>query len=119
MQLKCEIFVSKLLPCIRAIIAKTLIEKHKLTQQEVASKLYVTQGAVSQYVKNVRGKQQIDIPPLVMKKIETFSELLAKRDVTKEELHAMFCEVCRLFNSTINAEKDRSNDARNQRQESS
>ena len=53
----CETVSKLLLPTIRALIARNLMENHKMTQQEAAAKLCVTQSAISQYRRNLRGSK--------------------------------------------------------------
>lgn len=54
MKLYCEVVVGDVLPSLRALITKELIQ-NGLTQNEVAKKLGITQPAVSQYRKYLRG----------------------------------------------------------------
>ena len=51
----CELIVWYVIPTIRAELAKELI-KLGLSQKEVSERLGITQSAVSQYVKDKRGK---------------------------------------------------------------
>ncbi len=55
MRTVCEVVVKDILPATRALIAKELLESHKLTQQEAAQKMGVTQPAISQYKRDLRG----------------------------------------------------------------
>ena len=48
MKPSCEVVVKYVLPVFRAMVAKELIVKYKLSQNEVAQKLGITQAAVSQ-----------------------------------------------------------------------
>ena len=50
-----EVVVQDILPAVRALVSKELINKHKLTQQKAAEKLGVTQAAISQYSRELRG----------------------------------------------------------------
>jgi predicted transcriptional regulator len=52
----CELAVRVVIPSLRALVAKELTRTYSLKQQEIASALGVTQSAVSQYVRSVRGK---------------------------------------------------------------
>lgn len=54
MKLFCEIVV-ELLPSLRALVAEELMNEYKLSQKEIAKRLFVTQPAVSQYLRNLRG----------------------------------------------------------------
>ena len=53
----CEIIVQMILPGIRALVAKELMETHGLTQEQTADKLGVSQAAVSQYRRELRGSR--------------------------------------------------------------
>ncbi|MDP7080120.1 MAG: helix-turn-helix domain-containing protein [Candidatus Undinarchaeales archaeon] len=56
MKLPCEIIVWYLLPSIRGELAKEL-SRQGLQQKEIASRLGITQPAVSQYLKDKRGQE--------------------------------------------------------------
>ncbi|MBI4895550.1 MAG: helix-turn-helix domain-containing protein [Candidatus Aenigmarchaeota archaeon] len=60
---KCEQAVS-LFPTIRAAIARKLINENGVSQAKVAEALGITQAAVSQYMKSVRGKQLLQNPEI-------------------------------------------------------
>ena len=60
---KCEQAVT-LFPAIRAAIARKLINEHGMSQLKVAEILGITQSAVSQYLKSVRGKQILQNPEI-------------------------------------------------------
>jgi|SRR3990170_1488876 len=49
-----EIIYRSVVPTIRYMVAKRLIEDHNLTQKEVATRLGVTQPAVSNYIRRTR-----------------------------------------------------------------
>jgi len=70
-----EVVTAKLLPAIRARLAQTLLDEHKMKQVEVAKHLGITQAAVSHYKTASRG-----IDPELLKvfpEIEAFVEDLA------------------------------------------
>lgn len=56
MLLPCDTAVRLLATPLRAAVARELIVRHRLTQDEVAEMLGVTQAAVSQYASGVRGR---------------------------------------------------------------
>ena len=56
MLLPCDTAIRLLATPLRAAVARELIVKHRLTQDEVAEMLGVTQAAVSQYASGVRGR---------------------------------------------------------------
>jgi hypothetical protein len=50
-----ELASKSVIPAIRALIVKRLVEEHGMTQQEAAKRLGVTQPAVSKYLHHKRG----------------------------------------------------------------
>ena len=56
MLLPSEIEAKAVIPYLRAIVAKRLMEVYNLNQQQVAAKLGVSQAAISNYMRQTRGK---------------------------------------------------------------
>ena len=52
----CEVASKSVIPALRAMIARELIEDYGMKQEMVAQKLGVTQAAVSKYIHQVRGE---------------------------------------------------------------
>ncbi len=55
MILPCEVAVRSVIPAVRALIAKQLMEEQGLKQDQVAEILGISQSAVSKYSRKVRG----------------------------------------------------------------
>ena len=55
MMVKCEKMVHGVFPVARSLIAKKLTEVYGMSQTEAARKMGLSQPAVSQYRKDVRG----------------------------------------------------------------
>jgi len=55
MKMPCELMVTHVLPVAKGALAKELVSKYGKTQVEVARMFGVTNAAVSQYIKGVRG----------------------------------------------------------------
>jgi len=93
----CEIVVQNLLPTMRALIAKELIEKYKFTQQDAASKLGLTQSAISQYLRNLRGSKVkiLKKDAKVQKEIENFASKLASGKLDSSNAIEPFCNICK------------------------
>ena len=66
-----------MIPALRAIIAKTLAEKHEVREEIISKMLGVTQAAISNYIRGTRGD-----PELIKK-------LLAEKQVAE-----MIHEIC-------------------------
>jgi predicted transcriptional regulator len=96
MSVPCEVAVKCVLPVVRAMIAKELIEKHRMKQAQTAELLRVSQPAISLYCRKLRGKaidleQDHDVTNLIHKVTET----LAKNKLTHRELVQAYCNICR------------------------
>ena len=55
MRTYCELVVINFMPAVKALIAKNLLEKHGMTQRQVAEKMKITQPAISYYKRELRG----------------------------------------------------------------
>lgn len=95
MPLPCEFAVKAIIPAFRALIAKELIEYYQLKQENVADLLGVTQPAISQYTRNVRGKT------LDLDKIESIRVLakglaanLVNNSLSLKEINQKYCAAC-------------------------
>jgi predicted transcriptional regulator len=84
---------------MRALIAKRLMEKYKLTQQSAALKLGLTQSAVSQYLRNLRGFKikSIEKDEGINKEIEIFVDRIASGDMNSLAALNSFCNICKLI----------------------
>ncbi|MEM5804416.1 MAG: helix-turn-helix domain-containing protein [Candidatus Aenigmatarchaeota archaeon] len=95
----CEVVVQDVLPAIRALVAKELMEKYKLTQTDVAERLGVTQAAVSQYTRHLRGykiKAMVKDSG-VMKEVENLAKAVAKENIGAVAAMQEVCAICRLI----------------------
>ena len=59
MKVPCELIVTYVLPTAKGALAKELVNKHGMTQIQVARLFGVTSAAVSQYLKGIRGGNSI------------------------------------------------------------
>lgn len=93
----CEIVVKQILPTIRAMLVKDLVERHKLNQVDVAKKLGITQPAVSQYISALRGKPKIE--KIISKgsegAIKKFSDDIARGKLKHAEIIKRYCAICK------------------------
>jgi len=92
----CEIVV-KIIPALRANIARELIENYNMSQAEVAEKLGVSQPAVSQYLRSIRGTQSKMLKnAFVEREMKKFCQNIAEG--RKEDVF-QFCDFCKLIRS--------------------
>lgn len=93
----CETIVSAVLPAIRSLIARNLIENHSMKQTEVAEVLGTTQSAVSQYLKQKRGDQLTNVLgslPEVQEAIENLVAEITSRNTQEKESVKTICSIC-------------------------
>jgi hypothetical protein len=94
----CEIVAQEILPAARAFLAKKLIEDYKLSQKRVAKLMGLTQPAVSQYKRNLRG-YKIEIfrsDPKLLNMMEIFAKKIAE-GMSIEEQTQEFRNICRFM----------------------
>lgn len=70
MLLPAEIESKTLIPALRAILAKKLSREHNIREDEISKMLGVTQAAVSNYIRGIRGDPQLIEKLLLEKQIE-------------------------------------------------
>ncbi len=93
----CELIVWYVIPTIRAELAKEMI-KLGLSQKDVSERLGITQSAVSQYVKDKRGKG-IPINKPVRKAIKNLAKEIADGKATHDVIPGI-CAVCAIVKSS-------------------
>jgi len=59
MLLPAEIESKSLIPALRAIIAKDLAKKHNIREDKISQMLGVTQAAISNYNRGIRGNPEL------------------------------------------------------------
>ncbi|RLF03922.1 MAG: Fis family transcriptional regulator [Thermoprotei archaeon] len=96
----CEVANKYIIPAIRSLIARKLIDEYKFTQMSAAKKLGVTQAAISQYLYSKRGFKVADkllSKPELRDKLERMVKMIVEEDLTIDDLMSGICEVCRAY----------------------
>ena len=94
----CELAVRVVVPSLRALVAKELTRTYFLKQQEIASALGVTQSAVSQYVRSVRGKTlDLDGIAPIGRIVKETAESVSKNEASAAYINRQYCQACRLI----------------------
>ncbi|HDD46550.1 MAG TPA: hypothetical protein ENG42_03670 [Candidatus Aenigmarchaeota archaeon] len=93
----CETIVRDVLPRIRAIMARMLIEDYGFSQVQAAIMLDTTQPAISQYKKELRGKKKFvfEYDPEISDMLSDFVRKIASNQIKPNETGARFCEICK------------------------
>jgi len=93
--LPCEVAVKSVLPAIKALMAKELVEQHGFKQDQVAEILGISQSAVSKYSRKIRGYViKVDDIQEINPLIKSMIILLLNRAHQRKELMRLFCETC-------------------------
>jgi hypothetical protein len=95
----CEVAVKSTVPAVKALLAKELVEKHNLKQEETAEILGISQSAVSKYTRSIRGSlielnDFKEVSTLVDKMIVIL--MSEKRAYQKSEFMQSFCQTCKV-----------------------
>jgi len=89
MQLPSEIEARYVLPALRALVAKKLVLEKGFTQEKAARAVGVTQAAISNYIRGVRGfRIYWENNPIVLRHVDKIVELIVSksdpREITRE-----------------------------------
>lgn len=102
----CEIMTQEFFPAVRSIIAKELTSTLGYSQKEAAEAMGITQPAVSQYLKSIRGNKK------VMELSRNVKVMLVIKEVAKElyklpkkEKIKKMCEICKAIRESGILEK--------------
>jgi len=95
MKLYCEVIVGDVLPSLRALITKELIQNFDFTQNQAAQKLGVTQPAVSQYRKYLRGSKikQLEKNKNIMFIVKKLSKKIVAEKISVKEVNVNILEI--------------------------
>jgi len=99
----CETFVSEILPVVKAVMAKKMMEDYKLSQNKIAEILEITQPAISQYKRSLRGRrfEVLESNQKVLELMERLTRQLAFGELSDEEKHTVYCRICRAVKNEI------------------
>ncbi len=104
MSVVCERVARQILPVYRSFVAKELVTRYQLTQNDAAKKLGTTQAAISQYINSKRGVKGVpnyaEIEPIVQQAASKTAELMATSELTNEQFGQSFCELCTRLRNT-------------------
>ncbi|MGD6809632.1 MAG: transcriptional regulator [Candidatus Bathyarchaeia archaeon] len=97
MLLPCEVGVKTVLPAVKAIMARNIVEKHGLKEKDTAALLGLSQSAISRYMNRDRGNNLLEIEKTleVQLLIDQMVTFLVKEPEKKREIMMLFCQTCR------------------------
>ena len=99
MRSKCEVAVHDVFPVARSLLAKKLIDAYGLSQTQASKKMGISQPAISQYKKDIRGgmRGSLSENPGFMKLVDEIAKRLAEGSVKAEQMPKEMCRFCRLL----------------------
>ncbi|MCS7365106.1 MAG: hypothetical protein NDF54_06710 [archaeon GB-1867-035] len=93
----CELVVKYMLPALRYLIAKELIENYGFPQISVAKALGLSQAAISYYMNSKRGQKWVSIlseNEEVIRLIKSTAKEIAE---SKENVNIDLCKLCSMI----------------------
>lgn len=108
LELPCEISAKYIVPALRLMIAKKLIEEHNLTQSEAARLLGITQASISHYLNSKRGAKMSKVLSR-MSEVKIFvDEYVEKVLSTNSSLDSShFCSICKKVRDQLMKKKQK------------
>ena len=105
MLLPAEIESKTLIPALRAILAKKLAANHNIREDEISRMLGVTQAAVSNYIRGIRGNPELIEKLLAEEQIvkmiaDITDRLAAEKDYTPATL-SKFIGLCNYIKTSL------------------
>ena len=105
MLLPAEIESKSLIPALRAILAKDLAKNHNIREDQISKMLGVTQAAVSNYIRGIRGDPEL-IEKLLQEKqvasmIKEISDNLASDKAYTPSSLSKFIGLCNYIKSSL------------------
>ncbi len=95
MKLPCELIVTHILPTARGSLAKELVNRHGMTQVQVARLFGVTSAAVSQYLKGLRGGNNLIDKSAYRDDFYRLIADCADRVASGEDVMTVMCGICK------------------------
>jgi len=88
--------VKTVLPAVKAVMARQIVEQHGFNEQQAAELLGLSQSAVSRYISKERGNNlQIESSAEILALINQMVTTLIKEPTNKMEILDLFCQTCR------------------------
>jgi predicted transcriptional regulator len=92
----CEVGVKTVLPAIRSLMARAIVEKYQMKEKQAAEILGLSQSAISRYTKKNRGNTlTIEHVPEVQVLIDQLITALLNEPQQKTRITELFCQTCK------------------------
>ena len=101
MKMPCELIVTHILPTARGALAKELVHNHGMTQVQVANLFGVTSAAVSQYIKGLRGGNNLIDKSAYREDFYNMISDTADMVADGKDLTEALCEICSFVKNSL------------------
>jgi predicted transcriptional regulator len=93
----CEVIALEMLPAVRAMVARKLVVNYGLSQKQAAEKLGVSQPAISQYKRDLRGYKTgfFKENPKLLEDVNSLAKMIASGELNPNQATIAFCELCK------------------------
>jgi len=93
----CVRFVDNILPVVKALMSKKMLNDYKLPQSKIAEILETTQPAISQYKHSLRGTNYflLEKDQKTLDLIDMITEQLARGELSESEKNEVYCRICK------------------------
>lgn len=86
------------MPAVKAVMARSIVEKHGLNEKQTADLLGLSQSAVSRYMSKERGNAlELDSSAEALALIEKMVAFIIKEPENKTEILKLFCRACAII----------------------
>lgn len=95
---RCETAVKTVLPVARASVARKLVDSFGFSQTEAARRMGISQPAISQYRKNIRGRAAGSFAgnPAFAQAVGELAKRIAEGSVPPKQIPEELCRLCRM-----------------------
>jgi len=98
----CVVIVKHILPAIRVLVMKELMEKYNMRKIDASAKMDLTPAAITQYLKGERGAAFVSDmlqSEETMKRVAKLAETLSRNEAPIEDVIGQMCEICATIRS--------------------
>lgn len=106
MLLPCEVAIKYFIPAVRSSVTKELSKKYNLTQVDIASKLGITQAAVSKYLAEDYSNKikNLEKEKFIKAISESVADSIIKNKIATIKFSEDLCKCCKTFSGKVNCE---------------
>lgn len=96
MKIEWELIANEIVPSLRSLIARELTEGYNLNQSEAASLMGISQPAISQYLRRIRGKnERVFSNNEIIAESKKLASMIFENKLDRGELNSRFIILCK------------------------